>query len=69
MNTRSVACSSENSLSTSANGGSGNDPSAFIFTRRGPNVPRCNHNDADPGPPLKLNITGRGLVSGFSTRV
>jgi hypothetical protein len=28
--------------------------------RRGPNAPMCNQSVADPGPPLKRKVTGRG---------
>ncbi|MCG3140961.1 MAG: hypothetical protein HDKAJFGB_02109 [Anaerolineae bacterium] len=29
--------------------------------RRGPNTPRCNHTDDEPGPPLNENVMGRVL--------
>src|SRR6185437_12176666 len=31
-------------------------------TRLGPNPPTCVHSEADPGPPLKINITGRAFA-------
>ena len=59
MNTRSVAPSSEYSLSIRPNGGFGSVPSSFILTRRGPRAPRCSHTEEEPGPPLKQKVTGR----------
>src|SRR5580765_6992924 len=40
-------------------------PSARIFTRFGPSAPRWSHTDAEPGPPLNENISGR--AAGFAT--
>ena len=36
-----------------------------IFTRFGPSAPRWSHTEAEPGPPLKENMSGRfaGLVA------
>ena len=59
MNTKSLPSKIEYSLSTRPDGSGGKVPSSFIFTRRGPSAPRCNHTDDEPGPPLKQNVTGR----------
>ena len=41
---------------------------ASIFTRRGPIAPRCSQIDAEPGPPLNENISGR-LGPGIVERI
>ena len=35
------------------------NPSGCITTRRGPSAPMCSQMDADPGPPLNANVSGR----------
>ena len=65
MNTRSLSVSSVCSLSTSAYGGGGALPISSVATRWGPRIPRCSHTLLEPGPPLKLKVTGR--CSGFLT--
>ena len=34
-------------------------PSSSMCTRRGPSIPRWSQTDAEPGPPLKENVSGR----------
>src|SRR4026208_752035 len=63
MNTRSVSSKIEYSLSVNLYGGGGSSPSFCINTRRGPNTPKCNHTEEDPGPPLNENVSGRFDVS------
>jgi hypothetical protein len=41
------------------------EPSGNIFTRFGPNAPKCSQTDAEPGPPLKEMVNGR-LDTGWS---
>ena len=69
MKTRSVRSSQVASLSTRRNGGAGIVGSSGSATRRGPRVPRCSQTDAEPGPPLKLNMSGRELAGPASSRV
>ena len=69
MNTRSDLSSQVASLSTRWNGGAGIVGSAGAGTRRGPRAPMCSQSDAEPGPPLKLNRSGRDSVAFTSSRV
>ena len=59
MKTKSALSKGDNLLFIKLYGG---EPSSLAslgtFTTFGPKTPICNHNDADPGPPLKLNMTG-----------
>ena len=43
-------------------------PSGSIFTRRGPIAPMCSQIEAEPGPPLNENISGR-LGPALSKRI
>ena len=61
MKTMSEMSSSEYSLSTSRNGPVVT-PSR-TGARRGPSSPRCSQTDAEPGPPLNANVTGRSVRS------
>jgi hypothetical protein len=42
-------------------------PSFSSFGLRGPIAPICTHIDADPGPPLKQNVSGRLAASAPSS--
>jgi hypothetical protein len=44
-------------------------PSPVRSTRLGPNAPRWTQSEAAPGPPLKLNVTGRSAGSLIPSRV
>ena len=44
-------------------------PSAFIGTRRGPMQPMCSQTEAEPGPPLNENVSGRELRFSTPSRV
>ena len=70
MNTRSVASRIEFSLSTKCpGGGPAFHPSSLRATILGPKVPRCTQSEAEPGPPLKLKVTGRAAGSFAPSRV
>ena len=64
INTKSASLNGDLLLSTILKGG---EPSSSAllgtFTIFGPNTPTWSHNDADPGPPLKLNMIGLFLLS------
>jgi hypothetical protein len=60
MKTRSLASSRLNSLSISKYGAAGVCESFAVTTRLGPNAPMCSQTEADPGPPLKRKVIGRG---------
>ena len=42
-------------------------PFGSSLGRRGPIPPMCTHIDAEPGPPLKLNVTGRLVAAAPSS--
>jgi hypothetical protein len=58
-NTRSLKASHDSSFMTSCGGIRGSDPSGGNPTRDGPAAPMCRYADDAPGPPLKMNVTGR----------
>ncbi len=59
MQTTSVNASQVSRLSVSRTGGGGWWPSSANATRTGPIAPMCRYADAAPGPPLKMNVSGR----------
>ncbi len=63
MKTRSVCPSQVFWLSFIWNGGGGIAPFGSSLGLRGPIPPMCTHIDADPGPPLKQNVSGRCAAS------
>ena len=63
ISTRSLLSSSVYGLSSMRYGAGGMNPSGCSTTRRGPSAPMCNQIDADPGPPLKANVSGRFAAS------
>ncbi len=69
MKTRSARSSQVASLSTSLKGGAGIVGSSGAATRRGPRAPICSQTDDEPGPPLKLNRSGRDSAGPASSRV
>ena len=66
---QSVRSSHVDSLSTRRNGGGGITGSSVIVTLRGPRAPRCSQTEAEPGPPLKLNMSGRAGLRRLVERV
>src|SRR6476646_5178859 len=58
-NTRSKCSNHDCGLSVTVYGGEGIVPSSLMMTLFGPSAPRWSHTDAEPGPPLKANKTGR----------
>ena len=69
MNTRSALSSQVASLSTRRNGGAGIVGSAGVAPAAGRSAPMCSQSDAEPGPPLKLNKSGRASVAFTSASV
>ena len=59
MKTRSVWSSRVWGFSTNRPGGAGGLPWSSNHTRLGPKQPRCSQTEEEPGPPLKLKVTGR----------
>ena len=58
-NTRSLTASRVCGLSPKAYGAGGVACGVSVGARRGPNPPMFSHKLAEPGPPLKANVTGR----------
>ncbi len=46
-------------LSANEYGAGGVNCGSFVATRTGANDPMCSQIVAEPGPPLKMNVTGR----------
>ena len=68
MNTRSAMSSGQRPLSTTGCGPAPASSASGSMTRRGPMTPMCSHSEAEPGPPLKQNRTGREAGSSVSAR-